>query len=271
MKLLSIFLSVALLCGLTDAELLRSPSSDKTASTPTAENQRRLFFRSININQIIEALLPALNAAISNTIASNLNDVDLRVDFIQNLANLNVGPNCTATGLVDYHLGTLSGLDEFQIDSIDLVPGTDSLDISFLGLRGASWSGVWNVRGRFGGNVEIGSDATLSADACGVPLQETSSGKISATNPGLDIRIAVDGESPNIFSLASSLAESITVEDARFNFDTIVADVLGLFGNDLQLDLTTIFDGLFTDTLLNQILPLLLELLQNVLQGGLQF
>ena len=162
-------------------------------------------------------------------------------------------------------------MNGFKIDSVELVPGSDNLDLVMLGLKGATWSGVWNIRGSFNGDIEVDADAILTADACGQPLEESSSGKVKVSNPGLDIRIAVDGSSPSIFRLASSLAESITIEDAKFDFDTIIPDIDGLFDNDLELDLTTIFEGLFSNAFLNELLPLLLQILQNILQGGLQF
>lgn len=93
------------------------------------------------------------------------------------------------------------------------------------------------------------------------------------SEPGLDLTIAIRGSSPSIFRLASSVAESIKVEDARFEFDSILPLIESLFGDglDMDLDLATIFEGLFSDAFFNQLLPLIVELLQNVLQNGLPF
>lgn len=266
MKLNNCLLSLVATAALPVSEAQLRPSISGEGSS-----SRRELFGFLNMDNVMDAFLPVLTGVIENTIDSNLNNVDLRMDFQQDLANLDVTPNCTTSALVDYKLGMLRGLEGFSIDSVELVPGSDSLDLSFFGFNGASWSGIWNIRGRFEGIVEVASEAMLQADACGVPMEETSSGQVLVENPGLDLRIAMDGSSPSIFNLASAVADSITVEDARFSFDTILPVIDGLFGNDLELDLSTIFEGLFSDAFLNQMLPLLLELLQNVLQNGLPF
>ncbi|CAB9517405.1 expressed unknown protein [Seminavis robusta] len=243
-----------------------------SASAKDADNRRRLFvpfFSPVTINDIIEQFIPTLNALIQSTLASNLDNVNLGIDFSQFLAGLDVAVNCTADGTVQYNLGSLTGLGSFQIESLELVPGTESLELSFMGLSGASWSGTWNIKGVFGEAIGAVSEVVLSADACGLPLQETAKGMTSVANPGIDIRVSMNGSSPNLWSLASSFIESISVDSANLFFDSIVANIDGLFGNGLELDLSTIFDGLLSDVLLNQLLPLLVNLLQSVLSGGL--
>lgn len=267
MKLSNFLLSLLTVAALKPAvgkQVLRGNSDE-------IQSQRKLLFGLLNMDSIMDALTPVLERTIQETIRSNVNNVDLRMDFHQDLANLDVAPNCTTSASMDYKLGMLRGLDGFQIDSMELVPGSDSLDLSFFGLNGASWSGIWNIRGTFENEVDVDSEAILTADACGVPMQESSSGTVRVMNPGLDLRIAMDGSSDSIFGLVSAIAESITVEDGRFSFDTILPVIDGLFGNGLELDLGTILEGLLTDALLNQLLPILLELLQSVFQGGLPF
>jgi hypothetical protein len=268
MKFSTCFVSVLFLAAvwLTEAGQLRRGSSEESLS-----NRRQSRFGVLNIEDVMNGFSPVLASVIQSTIASNLNNVDLGLDFRQDLANLQVAPNCTSTASVDYRLGLLRGLNGFQIDSLELVPGSDRLDMSFLGLNGLSWSGIWNVRGSFDNDIEVDSEAVLSSDACGVPIAETSSGTVRVANPGLDFLLSMDGSSPSIFNLVSAVAQSINIQDAKFDFETILPVIDGLFGNNLELDLATIFEGLFSNAFLNQLLPLLVELLQNALRNGLPF
>lgn len=276
MKLNKLFLAfAALLVVSSSAEIepsLRSgPSTTGSAKAENSNGRRNLFFRSLDLADVIDVFQPVLNRVIQSVLSSNLENVNLGVDLVQELANLELGPNCTTTASITYLLQRISGLDSFRIDAIELVPGSDNLDISFFGMNGVSWEGVWDIVGSFTRDIGIDALATLSADACGVALVETSSGVISAESPELSIRMVMDGSSPSLFNLRRSIANSVSLEDAKMTFDSIIPNIEGTFGNGLDLNLDIIFDGLFTDTLLDQLLPLILELLQNAFAGGLPF
>ena len=271
MKLNTLFLTFTALLLLVTSSVEAEPrvrGSRSAKADRKNERQSRLLFRRFDINRAIDVFQPILNRLIQSVLSSNLENVNLGIDLTQELANLELGPNCTAAASLTYLLERITGLESFQIDSVELIPGTEELDISFLGMNGASWEGVWDIVGSFSRDIGINAEATLAADACGVALSETSSGLISAENPQLSIRMAMKGSSPSLFNLRSSLLDSVTIEDAKITFDSIIPNIDGVFGNGLELDLDTMFDGLFTETLLDQLLPLILELLRNAFAEG---
>ena len=197
------------------------------------------------------------------------------MNITQMLANVEFGPNCTAEASLSYFLDRLNGMESFQIDSVELIPGSSDVDVSFFGLNGASWDGVWNIVGSFADGIGIDAEAQLMSDACGEVLNETLNGVISAENPLLEFSVAMNGSSPSIFSSTGSLANSINVDDVRITFDSIVSEIDGFFGTnhtgvDTQFDLSTVFDGLFAEVLFDQVAPIVTDLLTNAFDGGVK-
>ena len=226
----------------------------------------------LDLDQIMEAFIPMITELLQSILSTELEQTMIANNVTQTLADVELAPGCTGDVAVSYLLGELQGLDSFEIESVELVPGTESLDLSFLGWNGASWSGVWNVVGTFAENIGLDTEAQIAADACGSVLNATSFGSILAENAGFEFQLGMDGSSPSIFDIAESVADSLTVSNAAFSFDSIQDDIDGTFGGDssTELDLTTMLDGLFTEELTEQVSPTVTELLEGALSGGLQ-
>lgn len=231
-----------------------------------------LFGQTLDMDQIMEAFMPMITELLQSILSTELEQTMITNNVTQELAGIELAPGCTGDVAVSYILGELQGLDSFEIESVELVPGTESLDLSFLGLNGASWSGVWNIVGTFAENIGLDTEAQVSAEACGSVLNATSFGSILAENAGFEFQLGMGGSSPSIFDIAESFTESLTVSNAAFSFDSILDDIDGTFGGDssTEFDLTTMLDGLFTEELTEQVSPAVTELLEGALSGGLQ-
>ena len=166
-------------------------------------------------------------------------------------------------------------MNSFQVDSVELIPGTESLDISFLGLNGGTWGGSWIVKGVFEDNFLADGAAIFVADACGSPVQEESTATITAQNPVMEFVLDITGSTPGLMSFGKNQAQSVSVESVKLTFDSVESTIGdGLVGRRLQLDLGGIITDLFSGNFANVIITLVVALLQTLLPpifGGESF
>ena len=153
---LLVILSPALLLDVSEGANLRKGSERKLIIGDT-------------INSIVEAFTPALNGAIQNTLSV------IPIEGISASTELGavdfLGGSCTA-----YSLGALTGLDSFEMQTSDLVPGSDFLETSgFLGMGGATWEGTWEFTASFD-SLSSRTDASIVAQACDFAIDEAVSG-----------------------------------------------------------------------------------------------
>ena len=169
----------------------------------------------------------------------------------------------------------MTGMNSFQVDSVELIPGTESLEISFLGLNGGTWIGSWIVTGVFKDNFIADGTAIFVADACGSQVQEESTGTINAQKPVMEFVLDITGSTPGLMSFGKNQAQSVSVESVKLTFDSVESTIGdGLVGRRLQLDLGGIITDLFSGNFANVTITLVVALLQTLLPpifGGESF
>jgi hypothetical protein len=145
MKVTALFFTIVFasaFIGGIDGATIRAASSDEESEVSLFENenkqnpvhsQRKLLFgfgSSISLDQILELFTPVLAAVIQSGLRANLDGTSLDAEFRQDLSNVDVAPGCSTPASLTYDLGTLLGLETFQIESMELVPGPPSTMLS---------------------------------------------------------------------------------------------------------------------------------------------
>lgn len=229
-------------------------------------NQHQRHLIADSVNDVINFFLPVLNLAIRTSFgALQLATIDESVE----LGEIDFGL-CSASASLGYSLGALRGLDSFQIDSWELVPGTELWTPSgFLGLGQASWNATWTFKASFDDLISE-TAASIAASACGLDIDESVGGSIVLENPTLDLEVTIAGTSPNLFLLGFSVAESIDFNESDFSYDSLVLNIGG-FGQDIDFDIGAFLQDAFVRNLNDNIVPAMMEGLQSDLGDGLNF
>ncbi|CAB9527564.1 unknown protein [Seminavis robusta] len=235
-------LSALLVCSYVEgASNLRKHNHEQ--SQPQTRRRRSLSLVATTINAVIDFFMPILNGSIQIALGNvPLSDIQQTTD----LGQIDFG-FCQAGGSLSYSVGQLQGLPTFEIETFELVPGTERFELNWGGLGGATWDGTWVVRASFDRLVS-GASATISGDACLFGFDESVSGSIAMANPAMNFRIRIAGDSPNLALLGSSLAESIEFQEVSISYDSISLNI-GAFGGNVEFDIDGTLEQVFFSNL----------------------
>lgn len=269
--LLSAIIATSFL-GYSEGSLLRSRNHVE---------QRELWFggggaggdaTTSNLGRIIDSFTPLLERFIQTAFTGgSFDEVDVGLHATQILEDLDFA-DCTADGTLAVDVGKMIGMNSFRVDSVELIPGTESLDISFLGLNGGTWGGSWTVKGVFEDAFTADGMASLVADACGSQIQEESAGAVNAKNPVMEFVLDITGSTPGLMSFGKNQAQSVSVESVQLTFDSVVSNIGdGLSGRRLQLDLGSLLDldliiGVITDLISGNFANVIITLVTAALE-----
>ncbi|CAB9512319.1 expressed unknown protein [Seminavis robusta] len=253
-------------CLIFVSAILALSTSIEGAGIRGSDNMQRNLIAT-TINSVISFFVPILNLAMRTSLGA----VELAaIDESMDLGEINLGV-CTASASLSYALGAVRGLNSFQIETFELVPGTDPVfeTSGILGTGEANWNGTWVFKAGFH-DLTADTSASITADACGVAIDESVGGSIVATNPTMNIQMTIAGTSPNLLMLGLSMASSIDVQQADITYDSLNLNIGG-FGQDIDFDIDAFLADLFVRNLREAVVPSIVEQLNNDLGGGLGF
>ena len=259
MKFSTAFLTIASAIWMTTPAL-----ANTNLRTGKPQQQRVLIADSVN--DVISFFVPILNFAIRTSFgALELTNIQESLE----IPEVDFGV-CTASASLNYALGAVTGLDTFEIESWELVEGTDLWETSgFLGLGEASWNATWLFKASFD-DITSDTSASIAADACGLSIDESIGGAIVMEKPTLDLEVTIAGTSPNLLLLGLSVAQSIDFNDSNFSYDSLKLN-FGGFGQDVDFDIGAFLEDIFVTNLNDNVVPAMMDALQNDLGNGLNF
>ena len=266
--------------GYSEGALLRG--NDDT------QQQRELWFGgstpTLTIDPIVNLLTPIIGPLVQTAFTGgDFDEVDVAYQATQLVENLVDGVDCTADGTLTVDIGQMTGLDSFLVTSVELIPGTENLDI---GWTGGEFSGSWKVEGRFVDDLVAGGVASVVADVCGTEAEAESAGTVIAQDAVMEFVLDIAGSTPRFFSLGKNQLQSVSIDPAsvKLTADNVVSTIGDGLGNRrLQLDLGGLLDlSLIFDVIMSLIggdflgaittvVVLLLETLLGPIFGGVAF
>jgi len=229
---------------------------------PVAQARRGLF-GSITFGQIATAFEPIFAAAMEASLSAGADPLRIDATLTQALDSVVFSADCTSSASVTFTVGELDGLGGFVMDNMPVVDGSQETSFSFF--NGITWAADFLVEGSFPEGLELPVDATITADACGTPIEQSIAGLVDAVGAGLRLTTSAEGSGPSITTLSSSSASASVSADA-FDLGQLSTDME--FGNGIELDLAQIIgEVLNAPAFVDQIATLIAEFLDNALGG----
>jgi hypothetical protein len=172
--------------------------------------------------------------------------------------------SCTSSAAVTVHVLNLAGLGDFVLNNLPVVEGTQNLDFSLF--QGLSWDALFNVEGSFPDGLYAVVDVEISADACGLPIQESISGIVNIADASLRMTTSASGSAPGIFSLARSRASVSLTGGGNVELGSLSTSMD--FGNGIELDLTEVIGSVLgANDFMEQIAAALVAVLNGAFSG----
>ena len=252
----------------TQASHLRAHNNDNN-------DNRNLQLDGILFNSLVDAFGPSLVDAIQTTL-TQFDPIVLGDGTTFKFGEMDLSArtsgviDCRSSASVTYGLGSISGLSSIEVNRMEMVPGSETIDSSFLGLSGASWEGTWILNATFA-NMTAETSASLTASACGVPISQKVTGTTTFNDPTVEFTITMGGATANLLRFTtSSQITTVTIKEMNFELGSIDAN-LGSFGTILQLDIGNTFDAFLLNELSDIIAPLVLNLTNDALASQLPY
>ncbi|CAB9519530.1 expressed unknown protein [Seminavis robusta] len=236
------------------------------ASKNLRGNGRELQLLTTVMNTLIQEFTPFLVGRMQRTL--NAHDPaflgSARTFDFGDLPSDSPCPDSTAS--ISYGAWSLSGFSDMAIDRIELVEGTQDIDVSFFGLNGATWAGDWQFDVNFA-NIKAETTVSIKSTLCGLPVEQNVQAVASISSPSIGATIAMAGDTGNMVQFSqSSRLTSIGVREALLELGPIDTNFESN-GTVSQFDV----DGQIADTLLNElaqnVTPFLLDVVNSVLES----
>ncbi|CAB9512177.1 expressed unknown protein [Seminavis robusta] len=174
---------------------------------------------------------------------------------------------CQSSASITYGLGYISGLSSIQVNSLELVPGTENINIGMQNILtpSATWSGTWLVNATLD-SLTAETSVTLSAQACGIPLEQKVTGTTTLQTPSLQASLTMGGDTDNLILLTST-SEITTAQAETIDLEFGAVDAGIELGGTLIPDfaLGNSFDSFLLNQLVNELEPRIVDLLNQAL------
>jgi len=205
---------------------------------------QRYLQSSVVINALINTFVPGLVDQLEGQISRDLDPINVNYATTDDQGEVQLNINSTfcnattANSVITYSMGTMTGLATMDITRLELVEGSEDIDVPFLSLFGvqrATWSGTWIVEADFK-RFNAQTKATLSNTFCGFSFEEMLTGTSTLGDPTMAARIYLAGETSNIYSFNdnSQLNEG-KIREMTFSYASLTPR-LGQFGDLVTLD-----------------------------------
>jgi hypothetical protein len=259
--------------------LATTANAGNLRSTTRQEQDRNLQAATV-VNALITTLTPALVGIIQDNLDENVDPIfignettlesgELEVPFPGQ--NNNISSLCKSSASVTYGLGELWGLSSININRLELVPGSETIEMAMLGLGGVKWNGTWLLNATFA-NLTAETSVTASASACGFPLQTTLTGTTTMLAPSLQATLRLGGETSNIILFTStSQIKTAQVETLDIELGPVEANIATSASIIPALNFGQSLDAFLLNELGNQLEPLLVQQLNQALGNQMPF
>ena len=184
------------------------------------------------------------------TFGNDDDDITSSPEIRSSLAAITSDPSfCQEEANIDYKVQAVENVGKIQMDSIEFVPGSSSVEMTFQNLKaGAEWSGEWIVKTTFPSltattrakmtpsdnsecrlMAENTVDSTKSRSTAMSEVQ-TVEGRIHFIGVTTETRVKVYGETERIAMFASSSqVSSGVVQNFQWDYDSLDASQAGTF------------------------------------------
>lgn len=206
----------ALILSSANANLLRTKKKD--------HQQRKLQLGTTVLNALIDEFTPDLSTwaqtelnyfdplAFGNSTTVSLGDTTFDGACPDSFAN------------ITYGIGAITGISDVNINKIELISGTEDIDVSFLALEGATWNGDWLFDFSFP-NITAETTVVMNASLCGFPVNQALTGSTTILDPAVVATVAMDGKTDNILLFRqSSQVTGAVVERMELTIGNVTAD-----------------------------------------------
>ncbi|CAB9517582.1 expressed unknown protein [Seminavis robusta] len=234
-------------------------SAETFAIRGTNDNHRKL----VSFDTILSLFTPVLEVVVRGALGASLDPLSLSLSVSQEIDSVVFSESCTAAATVTYKVGDLTGLGNFVIDNMAVVEGSADIDVSLF--RGTTWDATFNVEGGLPEGLEAIVDAEITADACGVPYQQSVSGLLDALDARVNFSVGTSGSIPGFFGSPS--VSSTTFADVDVTLGSIETSID--FGNGVEVDLASSgLEGAIIDAIIDAIVGPFADILNGALGGG---
>ena len=282
MTRLAAFLSLAFLATVT-----ASNSNNLRSSTPhDQQHEEAAFLDSNQIKQeihrqlqggdgsiILNALISQLTPTLGEFLQEELDAYDPIVWGNQTTVDLgqsDFGGACPSQASLTYGVGKVNGLGNMNLDKVEMVAGSQDIDVSFLALNGATWTADWKMDASFPavvGDTFVG----LLGNLCGFPLNQTLNGVATVSNASVEVIVQVNGETARVLSFQdSSQVTSAVVQQVKLQLGAVALD-FGVDGDLVQLNVTENLENMLLDNFSADIEPLVIQVVNSVLAAQAPF
>ena len=226
----------------------KRPTSRIKAETyktlPSVGLHRYLQGTTVVLNALINVFVPNLADQVENQIATTMDPVNVNYKVSDDQGQVQLTFNSTfcnetmANSIINYTLGTMTGLSTVEVTRLELVAGSEDINLpflSFFGQQEATWSGEWILEATFQ-KLDAATTAVLSNTFCGFTFTEDLTGTSTVTSPNLAARIFLAGETSNIYQFNSNTQlNQASIRDLTFGYSTFDPS-LGTFQDMVTLD-----------------------------------
>lgn len=262
-------IALGLFCLLANSDAhLRSKNNDEPDHRELQVDMASFF------NGLVNDFSPALEGVLQNVLAESFDPIVLGDQATVELGSfelpLPLGGSCQTSASATYGLGSISGLSNFNINSLELVPGSETFQPIFFGLGGATWSGTWILNATFD-SVSVENSAGLKAQSClGDPIEQTLTGTTTLNQPSILIKTTLAGETSNLLLFAqTSQITSAEMEGLDFELGTVDAGFGGTGTIIPAFDLSNSFDAFLLNEFSDVLEPLMIDAVNNALADAL--
>ncbi|CAB9525403.1 expressed unknown protein [Seminavis robusta] len=222
------------------------------------EDHRKL----VSFDTILSLFTPVLDVVVRGALGASLDPLSLSLSGSQDINTVVFSESCTAAATVTYNIGDLTGLGNFVIENMAIVDGSANIDVSFF--RGTTWDATFNVEGHLPEGLEAIVDAEITADACGVPFQQSASGLLDAVDARVNFSVGTSGSIPGFFGSPSVSGATFADVDVTLGGIETSIDFDGV-----EVDLTTSgSEGAIIDAIIGAIVGPFADILNGALGGG---
>jgi hypothetical protein len=170
-------------------------------------------------NALVNAFAPVLANSLENQINANFKSFDVGEERTETL-DYTSNDGCSSPATITYSLGALSGSD-VDINSLELLPGTEVIDVSFLGLNGADWGGTWLMKAT-SPSLQVETFVTLTAEGCEIVNRPVASGLATLNGASAELKADMFGETSNLLMFQqTSQVNTVTVDYFTYDYVSI--------------------------------------------------
>ncbi|CAB9516878.1 expressed unknown protein [Seminavis robusta] len=237
-------------------------SAGTTAIRGTNNDNGEAHRKLVSFDTILSLFTPVLDVVVRGALGASLDPLGLSLTVSQDVDLVVFSDSCTSSATVTYNIGDLTGLGNFVVDNLAIVDGSADIDVSLF--WGTSWEATFNVEGGLPEGLEAIVDAEITADACGVPFQQSVSGLLDAVDARVNFSVGTSGSIPGFFGSPS--VESATFADVDVTLGGIETSI---DFDGVEVDLTTSgLEGAIIDAIIDTIVGPFADILNGALGGG---